>query len=1316
MDPLSITVAVAGLLGLATEIIEIIKPYVRISKTAATELLIELDVLHSNLSKLDKLLKEDGRGNFSDTSVLVTSTHSCRTKLFVLHAKLTGVVERPLHRFRWPLSSDDHQKTLQELRAFAQWIQFALTVNGASLLSKSSNEVHDVLINQLQTFQLIDKLNTNADLTQSAVAEVHEMMSTSSAAAERRDILDWISRADYESKHHNTRSPRVEGTGGWLLNEPEFRRWRDHSSPDENVLWCHGIQGSVIDHLTSSSKDSLVPMTSCAVAYVYFDYREQEHQSPEQITRSLLRQLSSGTPTLPTPVKSLYKRLDEQQRKPMQPDLEQAFMATCQERGPVFIVVDALDECESMHRKTFLKVLDRLKRCAKILVTSRPYPADLKKAFVSTPQIVIKAHSSDLRKFLLQEIVGSENADDIDDEFREEIVDKVIQRAQDIFLLAVWHTQSVLSEPTLGEMAEALDRLPQSLPAAFKETMQRIIRQPESRSRLALNSLMWVTHARRPLRIEELSDALAIRPGLTAVDPKYRPNRKMIIDSCHGLVTLDKEGLFVRLIHYSVHGYLVDGRVFALEGNQKIAELCIAYQMMEPFTAGCCSDEDEIFDLLCKCPFIGYAAGYWGHHVRAADDTAINSLTLEFLQARPQQACSYQIWQYVQGRRKEYWEAQEAVSCNGLHVAAMFGLEDVAKKLLPIYDIDAPTNIGTTALLKAASCGHPSLTRLFLHVDADPKKNNWYGTALHCAAEAGWPSTIRELLDAGVDADIIDNQGRVPLTCAINMGHAEAIRILVEGGADVGRTYEDGETHLYTAIRGAEPPDIIRTLLECHANPNTVTKDDVTPLHLAVVKASVRKNGGEIVSLLLDHGADVNAPGKRGWTPIRYAVSLNCSSVLELLLDRGANVNAQGHDGTTALHAASFLASRTLSKAQALATGLPRTTAIALDVSLIERHAFEIASQDLVITLVPFVHHASIIKLAIQNKVNVVTTSYVSDAMRELDAPARAAGIVVLNEVGVDPGVDHLYAIKKIGRCTLKAARNFTPTAEDSRPNPLGFKFSLSPRGALLSQFNSAQFLFANEKVEVSNKDLMGTAKPYSVNEYEFVAYPNRNSLPFQDFYDIPEADTVIRGSLRYKGNPEMVKALIDLRWLDTQTKDWLKAGLTWAEVLVRAIGADNASESALVSRVRELCQFSNEAESERIISGLRWMGLFSSEPATVRGANLLDTLCARLEKELSYRSGERDLVMLQHKFVVEWQDGKRETSTSTLELNGDPDGYSAMAKSVGVTCGIAAQLLLDGHEAFKSPGIIAPYKKEMCDPMRELLEKEGIKMFEELV
>ena len=98
--------------------------------------------------------------------------------------------------------------------------------------------------------------------------------------------------------------------------------------------------------------------------------------------------------------------------------------------------------------------------------------------------------------------------------------------------------------------------------------------------------------------------------------------------------------------------------------------------------------------------------------------------------------------------------------------------------------------------------------------------------------------------------------------------------------------------------------------------------------------------------------------------------------------------------------------------------------------------------------------------------------------------------------------------------------------------------------------------------MSISNKDLMGAAAPYFVLEgYNFVAYPNRNSMPFKDFYNIPEAETVIPGSLRYEGNPAFVKALIDLVWLDPEPKEWLKPGLAWAEATQRAIKSSSSIE-----------------------------------------------------------------------------------------------------------------------------------------------------------
>ena len=188
--------------------------------------------------------------------------------------------------------------------------------------------------------------------------------------------------------------------------------------------------------------------------------------------------------------------------------------------------------------------------------------------------------------------------------------------------------------------------------------------------------------------------------------------------------------------------------------------------------------------------------------------------------------------------------------------------------------------------------------------------------------------------------------------------------------------------------------------------------------------------------------------------------------------------------------------------------------------------------------------------------------------------------------------------LRKLKKCILKSGKvkkfylycSGLPAPECAN-NPLGFKFSWSPRGALLSQMNSAHYLFEGKEVYISDKDLMGIAKPYHVLDgYNFVAYPNRISIPFRDFYGIPEAETVIRGSLRYEGNPALVKALMDLGWLNAEHKGWLTPGMTWAQITQEAIGAVGIDEISLIATVKERCNYSNEAQSDRMLDGLSWI------------------------------------------------------------------------------------------------------------------------------
>ncbi|KAI5288588.1 Saccharopine dehydrogenase [NADP(+), L-glutamate-forming] [Ascosphaera aggregata] len=395
-----------------------------------------------------------------------------------------------------------------------------------------------------------------------------------------------------------------------------------------------------------------------------------------------------------------------------------------------------------------------------------------------------------------------------------------------------------------------------------------------------------------------------------------------------------------------------------------------------------------------------------------------------------------------------------------------------------------------------------------------------------------------------------------------------------------------------------------------------------------------------------------------------------------------------------------------LAAGQDLIKGSKNARAISLDVSDDKALDEAVAKVDLVISLIPYTFHATVIKSAIRNKKHVVTTSYVSPAMLELNEDAKKAGITVMNEIGVDPV--HQAGGKILGFYSFCGGLP-APEASD---NPLGYKMSWSPRGVLLALRNTARIIKDGRHVEIQGKDLMGTAKPYYIYPaFAFVGYPNRDSTVYPEKYQIPEAKNVVRGTLRYQGFPEMIRTLVDIGFLSDEPKDFLSSAGSWKETTRKVVGASSSSEADLVEAIVSKTSFRDDEEKQQVVNGLRWMGLFSDEQITPSG-NPLDTLCATLAKKMAYGPGERDMVMLQHKFEIENKDGSKETRTSTLVEYGDPAGYSAMARLVGVPCAVAVQQVLDGTISDK--GILAPMTEEICAPLRKTLEeKYGIRMIE---
>lgn len=411
---------------------------------------------------------------------------------------------------------------------------------------------------------------------------------------------------------------------------------------------------------------------------------------------------------------------------------------------------------------------------------------------------------------------------------------------------------------------------------------------------------------------------------------------------------------------------------------------------------------------------------------------------------------------------------------------------------------------------------------------------------------------------------------------------------------------------------------------------------------------------------------------------------------------------------------------RTLEKAKQLAGDV--ASAISVDVTDEAALDAEVSKVDLVISLIPYIYHVNVVKSAIKNKKHVVTTSYINPQLKELESQIQDAGITVMNEIGLDPGIDHLYAVKTIeevhaqgGKIKLFLSYCGGLPAPECSDNPLGYKFSWSSRGVLLALRNAASYWQDGKVVDVKSEDLMATAKPYFIYPgFAFVCYPNRDSTTYKQLYNIPEAETVIRGTLRFQGFPEFIKVFVDLGFLKDSPNDAFSKAVPWKDAFAKLIGASSSSEEALVAKISELATFKSEDDKARILSGLKWLGLFSDKNITPKG-NPLDTLCATLEELMQYEQGERDLVCLQHKFGIEWADGTTETRTSTLVDYGDVNGYSSMAKLVGVPCAVATQQILDG--TLNKVGLLAPMSSEINDPiMKTLKEKYNIYLVEKTV
>jgi len=366
--------------------------------------------------------------------------------------------------------------------------------------------------------------------------------------------------------------------------------------------------------------------------------------------------------------------------------------------------------------------------------------------------------------------------------------------------------------------------------------------------------------------------------------------------------------------------------------------------------------------------------------------------------------------------------------------------------------------------------------------------------------------------------------------------------------------------------------------------------------------------------------------------------------------------------------------------------------------------------------MLPYAFHVLAAEVAIRHKVHFFTTSYVSDDMRKLDEAAKEAGVIVVNECGVDPGTDHMSAMKLIDRVTAEGGviKSFTSycgglPAPKHNDNPFGYKVSWAPRGVLLASRNPATFLRDGQVTTIPGGDLFDN---FHVEEVDGVGkletYPNRNSNQYIDIYGINQTRTIVRGTYRNLGWCQSIKKMSDLGYLSVDTRDF--TGKTLGKLTAELVQSNATTSQELRNHVAAYLKLQ---PTEKVLDNIEWMGLFDFSQNIPAGVNTaLDVLCSFAKEKWVYAPGEVDMLVLKHTFEVEYPD-RLEVVTSTMVDYGIPNGETSMSRTVSLPVAIAIRLVFEGKINLK--GLQIPTIPEFYEPILEELETFNIKFVEKV-
>jgi saccharopine dehydrogenase-like NADP-dependent oxidoreductase len=370
---------------------------------------------------------------------------------------------------------------------------------------------------------------------------------------------------------------------------------------------------------------------------------------------------------------------------------------------------------------------------------------------------------------------------------------------------------------------------------------------------------------------------------------------------------------------------------------------------------------------------------------------------------------------------------------------------------------------------------------------------------------------------------------------------------------------------------------------------------------------------------------------------------------------------------------------------------------------------------DLVISMLPARYHVDVAEDCIELKKNLITPSYVSPQMKELHQKAEDAGIVIMNEIGVDPGIDHMSAMRVLDKIRgeggeMHIFESFTGglVAPESDDNPWNYKFTWNPRNVVLAgQGGAAQFIQEGMYKYIPYTKLFRRTEIINIEGYgQFEGYANRNSLMYRALYGLDDIPTIYRGTLRRKGFSRAWDVFVQLGATDDAYTLEGSENMTNRD-FINSFLPYNENDSVEL-KLRHYLKIDLD---DTLWDKLVWLGIFDRRKKIgLKNATPAQMLQKILEEKWALKPDDKDMIAMYHKFVYK-KGGEFHEITSEMVNIGEDQTFTSMSNTVGLPLGICVKLVLNGTIQLK--GVHIPTSKEVYDPILDELEDYGIKFNE---